>query len=546
MKVNNKKIYIYLPILFSVIFILGIILGTKFASISSFNNKIFSITSNKYNKVNTVINYIQQDYVDSVSKNDLEKEAINGMLQHLDPHSVYITAKDFNDINDPLMGNFEGIGIEFRIIKDTISIIHTITGGPSEKVGIIAGDKIIKINDKNIAGIKISTKDIIRKLKGKKGTKVKLSIFRRGVLNLLNFTITRDIIPTYSINADYMINDSIAYIKLSKFSATTNEEFIKAVDTLRNKGMKELILDLRGNSGGYLRSAIDLADEFLEKGKLVVYTEGDNRPRKYFYATGKGDFEKEPLVILIDGGSASASEILAGAIQDNDRGLIIGRRSFGKGLVQEQLNLGDGSAILLTVARYHTPTGRCIQRPYNKGIAAYYNEYYNRFVDGEMEHPDSIHFADSLKYTTPKGRIVYGGGGIMPDIYVPIQSGKNYKYFNDLINKGLVFQYAFNYTDINRKKLHNFKTFKNFDKNFIINDSTFNDFIRFANKNRIKRNIVSTKNNADKEIKNLLKAFIARDIFDDKGFYPIYNKTDKIFLKAVEVLNSKNKIKLLK
>ncbi len=325
-----------------------------------------------------MVNYIVQEYVDTVDRNRLTEDGINGILQDLDPHSQYITAEEFHDVNDPLLGNFEGIGIQFRIEKDTIIVIQTIPGGPSERLGLVPGDRIVKIDDTLVAGVKFSDTDAMKKLKGKRGTKVKVSIFRRGLTNLLDFMITRDVIPTYSIDVAFMPSESVGYIKLSKFSATTFDEFKKAVSDLKEKGMNKLILDLRDNTGGYLQAAIDISDELLQKDKLIVYTEGKSQPRESFYATSKGSLEDNDVVILIDEGSASASEIVAGAIQDNDRGEIMGRRSFGKGLVQRQLDFPDGSALRLTVARYYTPTGRCIQRPYIKGngFEEYYAEHY--------------------------------------------------------------------------------------------------------------------------------------------------------------------------
>ncbi|MCK4408022.1 MAG: S41 family peptidase [Bacteroidales bacterium] len=531
----NKRFFIYQPILFALILIIGIYIGSKLASVSSFNNDMFSIKSYKYNKISDIINYIEQDYVDSVNRKKLTEESIIGMLKELDPHSQYIPAEEFNEVNDQLLGNFEGIGIQFRIEKDTITVINTILGGPSEKSGIKAGDRIVKINDTLVAGIKIKNKDAVKKLKGKRGTKVKVSIFRRGVNELINFNIIRDVIPTYSLDIAYMINDSLGYIKLNKFSATTYDEFIKALKDLKQKGMTKLILDLRGNIGGYLQSAIKIADEFLEDKKLIVYTEGNSRPKNFAYATEKGCFEKNELIVLIDEESASASEIIAGAIQDNDRGLIIGRRSFGKGLVQEQLNFPDGSALRLTVARYHTPTGRCIQKSYENGIEDYYMEFYNRYTNGELENADSIHFDDSLKYITPGGKVVYGGGGIMPDIYVPIEKDIKLKYYNQLINKGLIFRYAFEYTDKNRDQLSTYKTFENFNTDFIISDLIFNDFLNFAEENGVKKENKGIEY-ANERIKILLKAFIGRNLLDDKGFYPIYHKVDKTFQKAVELL----------
>jgi len=532
----KTKFTIYLPILFALVLIIGMLLGSKLSPVSSSDKKLFTFDMNRYDKVSDVLNYISKEYVDSINKNELSEDAIVGMLDKLDPHSQYISAEEFNEVNDPLLGNFEGIGIQFRIEKDTIVVIHTIIGGPSEKVGLMAGDRIVRIEGDTIAGTGVRNKDAMKLLKGKKGTQVKVSIFRRGVDDLIDFIITRDVIPTYSIDISYMVNDSIGYIKLSKFSATTYKEFVHSATDLKQKGMQTLILDLRGNVGGYLQAAIRLADEFLEKDKLIVYTEGASRPNNYFYASNKGRLEDSDIVVLIDEGSASASEIIAGAIQDNDRGLVIGRRSFGKGLVQEQLDLLDGSAIRLTVARYHTPTGRCIQKSYEEGVEEYYMESYHRYINGEMDNPDSIQFADSLKYTTPGGKTVYGGGGIMPDIYVPIERDSSLDYYHDLLNKGLIFRFAFEYTDSHRKELGRYNSVEAYEHDFSIMHSTMNDFVSYAEENGVKRDPAGIAY-ADERIRILLKAFIGRNLLDDKGFYPIYHKTDRIFLRTMQLLS---------
>lgn len=480
-----------------------------------------------------MVNYIVQEYVDSVNKEELTHEGINGILKKLDPHSQYITAEEFHEVNDPLIGNFEGIGIQFRIENDSIVVIHPIQGGPSEKVGLLAGDRIVMVNDTLIAGVGINNRGAMKKLKGKRGTSVYVSIFRRGLANLLNFKITRDLIPTYSVDISFLPAESVGYIKISKFSATTYKEFKEAVEKLKEKGLEKLILDLRGNSGGYLQASIDISDEFLEKDKLIVFTEGKNQPRESFYATRKGGLENIELIILIDGGTASASEIVAGAIQDNDRGSIIGRRSFGKGLVQRQLDLLDGSALRLTIARYHTPTGRCIQKPYDKqvGFDEYYSESYHRYVNGEMEVKDSIPVNDSLKYITPGGNIVYGGGGIMPDVFVPLNNKKELSFYYDLINKGLIFRYAFEYTDKHRSELNNYSNFEDFDKHFQITSVLFSNFIEYAVDNGANGNPEEIKF-AENKIVALIKANIGRNLFDNEGFYPIYLKIDDVFNEA--------------
>jgi len=418
---NKRSAYIYLPIAFSFVLVVGILTGYYLMRSSYIQNHAFLKGRQGKNTLNELIGFINNNYVDSVDTQKLNNEAITGMLLSLDPHSVYIPASEFADANDPLMGNFEGIGIQFRIERDTVMVINTIPGGPSEKVGLLAGDRIVKVDGKSIAGIKIENDKVMKLLKGPKSTKVTVSIFRRGLKKLNDFTITRGIIPTWSIDVSFAVNAETGYIKLSKFSATTGDELHEAMAELKSKGVKKLILDLRGNSGGYLQEAIAVSDEFLPDNKLIVYTMGLHRPKQIAKSTSEGIWDNLPVVVLIDEGSASASEIVAGAIQDNDRGTVIGRRSFGKGLVQEQVGLSDGSALRLTVARYYTPTGRSIQKPYTKGAEEYYMEYYHRMEDGELENADSIKLNDSLKFKTPGGKTVYGGGGIMPDIFIPIE-----------------------------------------------------------------------------------------------------------------------------
>lgn len=538
MEIKNPRKSIYLPLFISLAIVIGFLLGLKLAPVAFHQDKVQLINTERYNKINDIINYISQDYVDSISKEQLEQDAIDGILTTLDPHSQYIPAEDFNEVNDPLHGNFEGIGIQFRIEKDTILVLQTIASGPSEKVGLMAGDRIVKINDTLVAGTGITNKDAIGKLKGKRGTKVDIKVYRPGKEDLLDFSIIRDVIPTYSVDIAYMVDDSVGYIKVSKFSATTYEEFIKAMTDLQQKGMSKLILDLRGNYGGYLDASIRMSDEFLKENTLIVYTEGDSRPNNYAYATKKGIFEDNDLVILIDEGSASASEIVAGAIQDNDRGTIVGRRSFGKGLVQEQLNLPDGSALRLTVARYHTPTGRNIQRSYENGTEDYYADYYHRFVDGEMFNADSVEINDSLKYTTAGGKTVYGGGGIMPDIYVPLANEEEDWYYNQLLRKNIIFQFAFEYTDRNRPSLTKFSNIELLESDFKITPDIFQDLIKYAEKEGVTATAKQIRD-SKKKTEVLLKAYIARNLLDDKGFYPVFHEIDEIFLKGYEVLNTR-------
>ena len=504
------------------------------------SNNLIPMGNNSYNKVGDVLDYIIQDYVDTVDSESLQDDAISGLIEELDPHSMYISKKDFNDVNDPLLGSFEGIGISFRIEKDTITVINPIPGGPSEKVGLMAGDRIVMVDDTLIAGVGVTNNDAVRKLKGKKGTKVKVSNFRRGVPKLIDFTITRDVIPTYSLDVGYMVDDEIGYIKINKFSATTYDEFVESANDLREKGMDKLILDLRGNPGGLLQAAIGISDEFLQEGELIVYTSGKNRPKRHAFATDAGDLDQIDVVVLVDENSASASEIIAGALQDNDKGLIIGRRTFGKGLVQEQISLPDGSAVRLTVARYHTPTGRCIQKPYKNGDSeSYYEEYYHRYLSGEMMSEDSIHFNDSLKYTTPKGKVVYGGGGIMPDIFVPMITDTVHTYYNVLANKGMIFQFAFDFTDKNRKSLNKFEDFETFNRKFKMDDATYNELVAYAEEKGITQSDEKIMLSKDK-VATLFKAFVGRNILEEEGFYPIYHKIDTTFNRAVFEIKNLN------
>jgi carboxyl-terminal processing protease len=530
---NKSRYYIYLPIAFAVVLIAGLMLGSLMNQQQVVNKSLFPLGGSSYSKMDDVLDYIDRNYVDTIDKSELETDAIKSMLEDLDPHSSYITAEEFHTVNDPLLGSFEGIGISFRIEKDTITVINPIPGGPSIKVGLMAGDRIVKINDTLVAGIGVKNEDAIRKLKGKKGTIVHVSIFRRGIPKLIDFSITRDVIPMYSLDVAYMVNDEVGYIKINKFSATTYKEFSQAVDKLNKAGMSKLILDLRGNPGGFLNAAIDVADEFLPDGKLIVYTEGKSRPKSYAFATKKGRLLTEEVVVLLDEGSASASEIVAGAIQDNDRGTIIGRRSFGKGLAQEQMEFPDGSAMRLTISRYYTPTGRCIQKPYEKeSFEDYSMEAYHRYENGEMQSADSIHFNDSLKYTTPGGKIVYGGGGIMPDIYVPLVTDTIHTYYNILANRGLIFQFAFDYTDAHRAELNAFKTFKSFDAGFNMSNAEYKELVAYAKEKGIEstpEKITVSKS----KIKTLFKAFVGRNVLEEKGFYPIYHQIDSTFKRAV-------------
>lgn len=527
---EKRRFNPYLPIWFALVLtggvVLGIFLGTRTGSL---------ISNKRGDKVREVIEYVRNHYVDTLSNKAVEEKAINGLLEKLDPHSVYISADEFHEANDPLLGSFEGIGVQFRIENDTVVVITPVSGGPSEKLGIRAGDRIVTVDGKSIAGIKIANNDVMRKLKGPKGTEVTIKIFRRGVAGLLDFTIERDVIPTYSMDIAYMIEPGVGYLRLNNFSATTSEEVHSALEKLIGSGMKKLVLDLRGNGGGYLNAAISVADEFLPTGNLIVYTQGMHHDKDIAYATDEGLFEKGELVVLVDDWSASASEIVAGAIQDNDRGTIVGRRSFGKGLVQEQLNFKDGSAVRLTVARYYTPTGRCIQKSYKDGVEVYNNDHMQRYMRGELEHPDSIKFADSLKFRTPKGKIVYGGGGIMPDVYVPLEKDSALIYYNLSINKGLVYQWAFDYTDKHRPQLQRFRDVDKFDQGFFITEAMYREYVDYAEQKGVKHQGKDLAK-SDRNVKVMLKAYIGRNLLDNEGFYPIMNSIDQAFIKAVETV----------
>lgn len=493
------------------------------------------------------LQYLSNDYVDTVNPNKMVDEAIVNTLEKLDPHSVYISKDDVQAMNEPLEGNFDGVGVEFNIMNDTLMVVNTIVGGPSEKVGIIAGDRFVSIDGKNVAGIGLKNADVFKHLRGPKGTKVNLTVKRKNVKNLLDFTVTRDKIPIYSIDATYMVDSKIGYIKLSRFATTTEQEFHDAIISLKKQKMKSLILDLRGNGGGFLNTAFELADQFLSNGKLIVYTEGRTSPRQDFVATERGELEQTRLVILIDEGTASASEILSGAIQDWDRGIIVGRRSFGKGLVQNQMPLPDGSMIRLTVARYHTPTGRLIQRPYNnESTEKYYSDLNDRFTRGELFNLDSIKLPENLKYKTLlKGKTVYGGGGIMPDIFVPLDTSTYSNYYGKLARAGILNQYYLSWVDKNRNQLiKEYKTFDKFNSKFVVTDQMLDEMIALAETQKIKRDdkgLAISRN----EIKKQLKGLISQSIFTNSQYFEIVNQDNNAFLKAVEILNSWDNYKYL-
>ena len=486
-------------------------------------------------KVRELLRYIEQDYVDTLNQTEFIDQAITSIIQTLDPHSAYIPASDFAELNDPLNGNFDGIGIEFNLLGDTIFVVAAISGGPSETVGIKAGDRIVSVNGESLSGKRITNSDVIKKLRGPGGTKVRVQIIRGGISKPLSFTITRGKIPIYSIDAAYMAVPGTGYIKISRFAMETDNEFYDAAEKLLSQGMTQLILDLRGNPGGFLNAATGIADEFLPEGKLIVFTKGRNRSREDYVAHPNGLLEKMPVTVLIDEGSASASEILAGAIQDNDRGLVIGRRSFGKGLVQEQSPFSDGSAIRLTVARYYTPTGRCIQKPYRLGENDSYNEEESdRFLHGELFSKDSIRFNDSLKYKTPGGKIVYGGGGIMPDVFVPLDSNimKTLTLRASLSNE--LSQFALTWADRNRAMLmKKFPSGNGFARNENVSTLCWQDFEAFLK--RDKPDVRTPSNFKTKEeLKTILKAFVGRNIWRGSVYWETTNLADPIMVEALK------------
>ena len=508
---------------------------------------LFSKKSDASTKLGYAVYAIESLYVDTVNEDELVEHAIISLLEKLDPHSEYMTAKEAKEMNEPLQGNFEGIGIQFNMLKDTLFIVQTIAGGPSEKVGITAGDRIIAVNDSTVAGVKMSNSDIMKRLRGKKGTTVTVRVLRKGVNELIDFKIIRDKIPIYSLDASYMIDRKTGYIKLNRFASTTHDEFLKAFKELQAQGMKSLILDLQGNGGGYMTSATDLAGEFLKKDQLVVYTEGINQKKQTLNASGKGIFEKGNVIVLVDEGSASASEILAGALQDWDRAVVVGRRTYGKGLVQRPIPFPDGSMMKLTTARYYTPSGRCIQKPYNEGEKKYEEDILNRYKHGELTSPDSIHFADSLKYKTlASGRTVYGGGGIMPDYFVPMDTARYTDFHRNIIAKGALNRYTIDYFEKNRSDLkQKYTNFDKFNKDFAVTNDMMQGLLKAAEEDEVKFN-EEQYNRSRKLIELQMKALITQNLFDRNEYYRVINSENDALNKAIEIIdNTKEYEKML-
>lgn len=480
-------------------------------------------------------------YVDSVDERKLVEDAIRGMLEKLDPHSSYADPEEVKAMNEPLQGNFEGIGVQFNMVDDTLLVIQPVSKGPSEKVGIMAGDRIVSVNDTAIAGVKMAREEIMRRLRGPKGTKVDLGIVRRGVAETLKFTVKRDKIPVKSVDAVYMIRPGVGYIRIGNFGATTYGEFMRGLEQLRKEGMRDLILDLQDNGGGYLQAAVQVANEFLQKNELIVYTEGRQFPRMDYRARGNGDFREGRVLVLVNEFTASAAEIVSGAIQDHDRGTIIGRRTFGKGLVQRPVDLPDGSMIRLTIAHYYTPSGRCIQKPYTKGdIEDYALDFDKRLKHGELTNRDSIHFADSLRfYTLKERRPVYGGGGIMPDVFVPLDTMQYTKYHRQLVLKGIVINTDLRYIDNHRDQLRSlFPTFEAFRTGFQVPQALIDDVMKDGEKQGVKPEDDAEMQKTLPYLKAQLKALVARDLFDMSEYFQIINEESDIVKVAIKCLSS--------
>ncbi|MBO4822019.1 MAG: S41 family peptidase [Prevotella sp.] len=495
-------------------------------------------SSTPLNKLNMAVMAINNLYVEDVDQEKLTEDAIKGMLEKLDPHSTYSNAKETKQLNESLEGSFEGIGVQFNMMEDTLVVIQTISNGPSEKVGIIPGDRIVMVNDTAIAGVNMSKEDIMSRLRGPKGTKVNLKIVRQGIKEKLPFTVIRDKIPVYSLDASYIIRPGIGYIRIGNFGATTYEEFMAAMAKLQAEGMKDLIIDLQDNGGGYLQASVMVIEEFLEKGDMIVYTEGRRSPRREYHSSGSNTFNGR-VVVLVNEYSASASEITAGAFQDQDRGIIVGRRTFGKGLVQRPIEFDDGSMIRLTIAHYYTPSGRCIQKPYTKGDKKdYVDDIEKRFRNGEMTNSDSIHFADSLKFhTLRKNRVVYGGGGIMPDYFVPLDTVKYTKYHRQLSAKSHIINANLKYIDENRKALQKkYNTFEDFNNNFEVPQSLLDNIFKKGEADNIKPKDDEELAHTIPYLKTQLKALIARDLWDMNEYFHVFNETNDIVLKGIEIL----------
>lgn len=528
---NSSK---WQPFIYAVLIALGIFIGIWLRPAGS-----LSSLGGAQNKFSEVINLIQQAYVDTVNIEKLEESTLNELLTQLDPHSVYIPASDLQHANEQLEGNFEGIGVEFNILNDTIMVVAAIIGGPSQELGIQAGDRIIQVDTQNVAGIGIRSEQVFKLLRGKKGTTVNVKVFRPDSRKTIPYAIVRNTIPINSLDAGMMLDNETGYIKISRFAANTHDEFVESVNQLKLLGMQQLILDLRGNPGGYLTAATEMCDELLDGEKMIVYTSGRAQPRNEYHAERAGVFEKGKLVVLIDESSASASEIVSGAVQDWDRGVIIGRRSFGKGLVQEPFPLKDGSAVRLTVARYYTPSGRSIQKTYSAGYDEYEAEIYHRYEDGELADSAARKVMDSTVYKTSGGRIVYSKGGIMPDVMVPIDTAYRSHYITEILSAGMLNQFVYTYVDGHRKELANYTNVVEFNKNFKVN--LFEGFVQYAANKGVKGSAMELKR-ASVYINRYLKAMVARQLWRDKGYYTVLSTDDEAIKKALKAFKGYREI----
>jgi len=534
---KNSSFQIKLPIIVFTTLAAGILIGATMANPSANNDTVLEGIT----RIKEILLQVDQNYVEEVDTDKLVNSAINGIIKELDPHTSYIPSKDLEMVSADLKGNFEGIGIEFNIFNDTLYVVAPLSGGPSEEAGLQSGDKIISVDGKNIAGVGLTNRQVHENLRGEKGSEVKLEIMRSGLNEIVEYTIIRDKIPQYSVDVSYMVDDEIGYIKVSRFSATTYNEFMEALNGLKEQGLKKLILDLQDNPGGYMDKAINMADEFLKDNAMIVYTKGkEKRYNSEARAIKDGKFEESPLIVLINEGSASASEIVSGAIQDNDRGLIVGRRSFGKGLVQMPVPLKDGSELRLTISRYYTPSGRSIQKPFGENPDEYRQEMSSRYEHGEYFVADSIEFNDSLKYTTANGRVVYGGGGIMPDYFVPLDTTQNSTYLNRLFLSNSLRQYTFSYYEKNKSRLEKMG-FEKYNSEFEISDKMLDDLISLGKTNDVQFDKEGF-NKSKELIKLYCKAYIARNVWNNEGFYPIFNQQNEIFKEALKLFDQAERL----
>ena len=530
-----------LPTLTVVAVALGIVIGSALSQNANAQRIVFQNGSLQLeqSKVDRLLHLMQSAYVDEINVDSMTDEVMTELVQKLDPHSAYIPKEDLEMVNSELAGSFSGIGVQFSIQQDTVRIVSVIAGGPSEGVGVLAGDKLVTVDDSLFVGKKMNNEKVMKTLRGPKGTKVKLGVMRAGSPEMLYFTITRGDIPVTSVDAKFIIERNgikIGFVRANKFGETTYREFITALAELKAQGATRFIVDLRENSGGYMEQAIRMANEFLQRGELIVYSEGRSYPRYEATANGTGRFKDAPLVVLIDNFSASASEIFAGAMQDNDRATIVGRRSFGKGLVQQQMSFDDGSAVRLTVARYYTPSGRCIQKPYTLGDQEdYMNDLEERWEHGEFYSADSIHFSDTTVYRTKGGREVHGGGGIMPDVFVGRDTTLNTPWYNRCVNLAYTYQFAYQYTDKHRKELSRFTEWQALEKH-LLKQNILPEFVAFAKEKGVEPNEEQIQKSRPLMLR-LLNAYIVRNILGDEGFFPLFERDDEITKKAIEVLS---------